>query len=115
MAASPVRSRMPGSCSGLLVGAAAWFLAQQVSSVLVAPSCSGGHRITIALVNLGLLAVCVIGGWPSLRAWREARHHAPVAERRRFLGILGCFATLLFAMAILSQGIADLYFSGCER
>ena len=117
MPRSSGHARSPGfgSGTGLLVAPAAWLLAQQASSLLPTAACSGGYRLPIAIVNLAFLAVCLAGGWPSWRAWREAGHLSPVAERRRFLGIVGTFATLLFALAIVSQGMVDLFFSGCER
>ena len=106
----------PGfAAAGLFAGPAAWFLGQQLSYVLVAPSCTGGGRFTIALLNLGLLALCLLGTWPSWRVWRDSGHHSPAQERRRFLGTVGTLAGLLFALVILIQGSVDLVFTGCER
>ena len=114
-AASLQRSGL-AAASGLLAGPACWFLAQQVSTVLAAYTCSSGvHALTIGFVNFGLLIVSLLAGWPSLQAWRYARRHAPTGETRRFLGLLGVMAALLFGMALLAQGVADLFFSGCER
>ena len=114
--AAPLKRSALGAASGLLVGPACWFVAQQVSTVIAAYSCSRGlHALAIALVNFGLLIICLGGGWPSLQAWRYAGHHAPTGETRRFLGVLGVMAALLFGMALLAQGVADIFFSGCER
>jgi hypothetical protein len=102
---------------GLIVGASAWALSTQLGYSLVSRNCdlAAGVAPFIAAV---CLAIAIIGGALSLPAWPADEHFRAGggdARPRRFFALISVLAALVFALAILLQGVASLIVSGCQR
>jgi hypothetical protein len=104
---------------GLLVGASAWAISTQLGYSLVSRNCdlAGG---VVPLIAAICLAMAVTGGALSLPAWSAderqiVRAGGGDARPRRFFAVITVLTALVFALAILLQGVASLIVSGCQR
>ena len=107
----------PGIGTGLALGPAAWFLTQQGSYDLASKPCGFVPTTVVLLVKLLGLAAAAIGAALCWRSWRlpvAAPGPASRAERN-FAAGLGFTLCCLFAVAIVWQGLATFFLSGCER
>jgi hypothetical protein len=103
--------------SGLIAGFLAWAVGQQVSTLLVAPSCALGRPwpvLATGLVSLLLAGAGLIVSW---RVWRSGRaeESEPGEGTRRFIGALSTGLAAIFILAILAQSLAAALLNGCER
>ena len=104
---------------GLIVGASAWAISTQLGYSLVSRNCdlaAGGVPLIAAIC----LAMAIIGGALSLPAWpaderQTVQATGGDARPRRFFAVISVLAALVFALAILLQGVASLIVSGCQR
>jgi len=96
--------------SGVVGGAAGWFVSQQTGSNMVFAHCVNGQWWGVALVGLAGIALAVGGGFLSYRSWRVEQE---AASGRRFVGLLGLLVAALLAFPILMQTIAGLLVPGC--
>ena len=104
---------------GLLVGAAAWAISTQLSYSLVSISCDSAAGF-VPLIAMISLTVAIVGGALSLPAWsaderQTVRAGGGDARPRRFFAVISVLTALVFALAILLQGVASLIVSGCQR
>lgn len=104
---------------GLLVGAAAWAISTQLSYSLVSISCDSAAGLVPLIATISL-TVAIVGGALSLPA--SSPLEGPTvqvgggdARPRRFFAVISALAALIFALAILLQGVASLIVSGCQR
>ena len=104
---------------GLLVGATAWAISTQLSYSLVARNCDLAAGV-VPIIAAICLAVAVVGGALSLPA--SSALEGPTvqvgggdARPRQFFAAISALAALIFALAILLQGVASLIVSGCQR
>jgi hypothetical protein len=104
---------------GLLVGAAAWAISTQLSYSLVSISCDSAAGLVPLIATISL-TVAIVGGALSLPA--SSALEGPTvqvgggdARPRRFFAVVSALAALIFALAILLQGVASLIVSGCQR
>lgn len=104
---------------GLLVGATAWAISTQLSYSLVARNCDLAADL-VPIIAAICLAVAVVGGALLLPA--SSALEGPTvqvgggdARPRRFFAAISALAALIFALAILLQGVASLIVSGCQR
>jgi hypothetical protein len=104
---------------GLLVGAAAWAISTQLSYSLVSISCDSAAGLVPLIATISL-TVAIVGGALSLPA--SSALEGPTvqvgggdARPRRFFAVISALAALIFALAILLQGVASLIVSGCQR
>ena len=105
--------------AGLYAGPVAWLVSTQANYSLATLDCEVDIPI-VPIVALGLIAISLFGcflSWRALRTigegeaiipWRDGHPH-------RFVAAIGIAMALLFALAILLQGAAGLFLSGCER
>jgi hypothetical protein len=104
---------------GLLVGAAAWAISTQLSYSLVSISCDSAAGLVPLIATISL-TVAIVGGALSQPA--SSALEGPTvqvgggdARPRRFFAVISALAALIFALAILLQGVASLIVSGCQR
>lgn len=102
------------SWTGVFVGPAAWFAAQQVAAWRVFPSCAD-HRPWVLTINVAALIAVVAAGWISSRAAGAGAAGTPARERVRFVVGLSVTTAAVFVFAIVLQLISGLVFTGCER
>jgi hypothetical protein len=97
--------------AGLYAGPVAWLVSTQANYSLATLDCEVDIPI-VPIVALGLIAISLFGCFLSWREpiipWRDGHPH-------RFVAAIGIAMALLFALAILLQGAAGLFLSGCER
>jgi hypothetical protein len=110
-----VRSLAPWA--GLIAGFLAWASGQQVSALLVAPSCALGRPWPVLATGLASLLLAGAGMIVSWRVWRSggAGESEPEQGNRRFIGALSTGLAAIFILAILAQSLAALLLNGCER
>jgi hypothetical protein len=95
---------------GLAIGPTVWAINTQASQILVYTDCA--VRMPILAVLSGVAALISLGsGWLS---WRDAKPVA-VSAPAAFIGSLGLLTALIFAYALVLQGISALVLTGCER
>lgn len=104
---------------GLLLGAAAWAIGTQLGYSFVSMNCDLAAGV-VPLIAAICLAMAIIGGAASLPAWHADEQETIQAvggdaRPRRFFAVISVLAALVFALAILLQGIASLIVSGCQR
>jgi hypothetical protein len=105
--------------AGLALGAGAWAANTQANQALTPWACATGMRLPL-FVSLGLAVVALAGVLVSAVVWGRAggfaRFRSPGDGRPGlFLAGLGVTAGIIFMLAILSQGSANLLLMGCER
>lgn len=105
--------------AGLLTGAGAWAINQQLNYTLAPWMCGAGFR-AVPWISLACALLALAGGAVSARCWLGRGDSArKVIEDdglpSLFLAGIGMSAALLFTLVILLQGAAGLVLTGCER
>jgi hypothetical protein len=106
MTARPTAATL-AACAGLIAGPLLWAVNVQAGQILPYADCAEHQRFAAMLALLS--TVLVLGsatGRPA--AWASARSFG-------FVAVLGALVALIFALALLLQGIAGLVLNGCER
>lgn len=98
--------------AGLYVGALAWGVHHQVGSDLVYFDCTRFGPALVIGLGLACAAVALGGGWVSWSA--RAGLVAPHSAGLRFGALMSALGATLFALVILAQTAAGLFFGGCE-
>lgn len=94
--------------SGLIGGAAGWFLSQQAGANAVFAGCANGSSLTTVLVGLVGLALAIGGAVFSWRAWRSGEPGA-----WGFAGLVGALVGTLLAFPIALHTLAALIVPEC--
>jgi hypothetical protein len=92
--------------AGLVAGPAAWALNTQLGQILPYAECGGWFRPSLVF-SVAAMMLSLAGAYLS---WRT-RGEGTVG----FGGRLGALLGLLFAFALLLQGLSTLILSGCDR
>jgi hypothetical protein len=103
--------------AGLYAGPLAWFISTQGNYALVPWVCANKSP-AIPVLAAALVALCLVGGFLSWRAFASAGSAPDVTgagRPHRFVAAVGVMMALLFALVIGVQGVAGVVFSGCER
>jgi hypothetical protein len=111
------RARLLFAGVGFFAGPAAWAVHQQIGYMLVPVSCQS-RVMWVPILTLLAIAVTLAGGYVSWMPWRrsdEVEAASDAMRAHRFLAVLSALFALLFALAILLQGAATLFMSGCQR
>jgi cytochrome bd-type quinol oxidase subunit 2 len=102
-----------GAWSGLVVGPVAWGVHHQVGSDLVYYDCTRyGPGLVLAL-GIACALVALGGAWLSWRVRAPADSNASASLR--FGALISALGALLFAVVIVAQAVAGLFFGGCEQ
>jgi hypothetical protein len=115
----PEARRIAALWAGLLLAPLAFLLSLEVSYAAVTRACFDTGRGLIHLVQLGCLALAVVGGLVAWRTWRAEGSAWPGQEggapgRTRFMAGLGLLTSALFVLVILAQGIPGFVLSPCQ-
>src|SRR3954464_10123551 len=105
--------------AGLFAGPGAWAVSTQVNYALTQWFCAG-HGSALLIIGVVLAAVAGLGALISFAVespFRDTPDSRPskAGEPRHWLAILGFFASVLFALIILTQTAAGFFLTGCER
>ena len=102
----------------VLAGPLAWMLGLNAEYGLVRVACAKDSSLSLHLVSLATLLLALAGGWVAWREWSRAGREEPgeaggVIPRTRMMAVLGLMASALFALAIVLQWTASLFFHPC--
>ena len=100
--------------AGLLIAPTAWAINTQLGEILPYIDCRQQGRFS-ALGSLFALTAASLAGAISWGWVRHARATAPLTSMSGFSASLSALSALIFAFALLLQGIAALVLNGCER
>jgi hypothetical protein len=113
MTARPTAATL-AACAGLIAGPLLWAVNVQAGQILPYADCAEHQRFAamLALLSTVLVLGSAIVSWRARTgrpaAWASARSFG-------FVAVLGALVALIFALALLLQGIAGLVLNGCER
>jgi hypothetical protein len=99
---------------GVIVGAPAVALTQQLLADALYLDCRLGGPVLGLTVAIATGALTIVGGLVSWRARAEAAKD-PDGEARRFLGEVCAGIAGVFLLAIVAQGLATLIVPACHR
>jgi len=102
----------------VLAGPTAWMLGLNADYAIVRWSCATYAMWPLHLVTAVTLLLAIAGGAVGWRQWQRAGAHPPgeaatPLERSRFMAALALLASPLFALVILAQWAAKLFFNPC--
>ena len=105
----------------MLVVAAPIILAaeMQANFVLVRQACSMQRHIALYAVILVAMALTIATALVGISIWRRAGAEWPtegseLAERIRFISVVGILSSAMSFLVILAQGIATVHFDPCQ-
>lgn len=104
--------QQPRPWLGLIGGAIAWYLAHDISFYYSHTNCD--HRYIVPTVHVLALMVSLYCGLLSYRSF-PSPSTAGFENRPAFFSGIGTAAAGLFSLVIAWQGLAALFFTGCER
>jgi hypothetical protein len=100
--------------AGLIIAPAIWAADMQAGQILPYPACHLQTPFT-AILSFTSLILALASGYVSWRARQAIAPGAPESGSLRFIAALGYLAALIFAFALLLQGIAGIMLTGCEQ
>lgn len=103
--------------SGLVLGPAAWLAHHQLGSNLNFARCDVVGGPAVVAIGMACLALALVGGWLSWRAWRRTGANLGDSGEPagRFIALLSLLAVALFALTIVVQTGAGLIIPDCWR
>ena len=103
---------------GILAAPIAWMADQQLSYSLVAHSCSTGHHYLMLAISTISFLIALSGALvaaSNLGRTRDASiDGGSVADRSRFMSILGIGASLGWAMVIIAMAVPRVMLTPCD-
>jgi hypothetical protein len=72
----------------------------------------------VPVLTLIAMVVTLAGGYLSWMPWRNTEESGAASDAtraHRFLALLSALFAVLFALAILLQGVATLFLNACQR
>ncbi|HMC23340.1 MAG TPA: hypothetical protein VKL19_15910 [Thermoanaerobaculia bacterium] len=94
--------------TGILAGPIAWATNLQIKYAIVVYVCRNHAGWLMWLVTLASLLITAFGGFCAWRGWTDS------TPRVRFMALGGLAITAMFALAIISAAIPDLFFRACD-
>ena len=105
----------------LLVVAAPSILAieQQANYVLVRQACSMQRNVALYVVTIVAILLTIATAMVGVSIWRRAGTAWPteagdLANRIRFISVLGILSSAMSFLVIVAQGLATLHFDPCQ-
>lgn len=100
---------------GLAAGPLAWIAAHQLSYAIATTDCRPAAWTTILTVNLAAAGLALLGAALCCGGWHRTGQAEDELPERHFVAALGILLGLLFALTILAEGAAVLFFAACEQ
>lgn len=106
--------------AGILTAPLVFLLHLQINYALVTQLCQSEHKIAMHLVTLAALLISAGGGVVAWLNWRVVGRKWPgeagsVAERSRFMSVVGILISLLVILGLIAQWIPQFIFDPCQR
>ena len=92
---------------------------QQANFVLVRQACSMQRNVALYVVTIVALLLPIATGMIAVSIWRRTGVHWPteatdLANRIRFISVLGLLSSAMSFIVIVAQGIATVNFDPCQ-
>jgi len=103
----------------LVAGPVIVALEQQINYVLVRQACSVQRNVALYVVTIVALLLTIATMLVGVSIWRRAGAVWPteasdLADRIRFISVLGILSSTMSFLVIVAQGIATIYFNPCQ-
>lgn len=103
---------------GILIGPLSWALDQQISYSLVAHACSTGHFYLLHAITVIALLLALSGAVVATMNLGRTRaatiEGGRVADRSRFMAIVGIAASVGWALVIVAMAVPRFILSPCD-
>jgi TRAP-type C4-dicarboxylate transport system permease small subunit len=91
----------------------------QINFTLVPLACTAHRRVALYVVTLVALLLTIVTAWIGASIWRRVGAEWPaerddLADRIRFISVLGILSSGMSFLVILAQGIATIQFDPCQ-
>ena len=92
---------------------------QQANFVLVRQACSMQRNVALYAVVIAAIVLTIVTAMIGVSIWRRAGTDWPteagdLANRIRFISVLGILSSAMSFLAIVAQGIATINFDPCQ-
>ena len=103
----------------IIVGPALVAAEQQANFVLVRQACSMQRNVALYAVVIVAMVLTIVTAMIGVSIWRRAGTDWPteavdLANRIRFISVLGILSSVMSFLVILAQGIATVHFDPCQ-
>ena len=93
---------------------------QQANFVLVRQACSMQRNVALYVVVIVAILLTIAAAMVGVSIWRRTGTAWPtedgdLANRIRFISVLGILSSAMSFLVIVAQGIATVYFDPCQR
>jgi hypothetical protein len=110
----------PGALWLLIIAGPAIVAAeQQINFILVRQACSAQRNVALYVVVVVSILLTIATALIGISIWRRAGNEWPteaadLANRIRFISVLGVLSSAMSLLVIVAQGIATVNFDPCE-
>jgi vacuolar-type H+-ATPase subunit I/STV1 len=92
---------------------------QQMNYVLVRQACSAQRNLALYVVTIVALLLTIASAMVGISIWRRSGAEWPteasdLANRIRFISVLGILSSAISFLLIVAQGIATVHFDPCQ-
>jgi len=103
----------------VVVGPALVAIEQQANFVLVRQACSMQRNVALYAVVIVAMLLTIVTAMIGVSIWRRAGADWPteavdLANRIRFISVLGVLSSAMSFLVIVAQGIATVHFDPCQ-
>jgi len=103
----------------IIVGPALVAAEQQANFVLVRQACSMQRNVALYAVVIVAMVLTIVTAMIGVSIWRRAGTDWPteavdLANRIRFISVLGILSSAMSLLVIVAQGIATVHFDPCQ-
>ena len=103
----------------MVAGPAIVALEQQTNFVLVRQACSVQRNLALYVVSIVAILLTIATVWIGVSIWRRVGASWPteasdLANRIRFISVLGILSSVISFLLIVAQGIATVVFNPCQ-
>ena len=103
----------------VVVGPALVAIEQQANFVLVRQACSMQRNVALYAVVVAAMLLTIVTAMIGVSIWRRAGTDWPteagdLANRIRFISVLGILSSAMSFLVIVAQGIATINFDPCQ-
>ena len=103
----------------VVAGPAIVALEQQINFVLVRQACSAQRNVALYVVVVVSIVLTIATAMVGISIWRRTgaewpTESADLANRIRFISVLGILSSAMSLLVIVAQGIATVNFDPCQ-